>query len=135
MNVHIISNINAGALMKKYGLGKNGLVQQTLVNECARHMDPYTPMQSGILKNTRVIEEDGVLYNQPYARYQYYGELMLAPNGSAWARRGERKHLAGKDLNYHGAPMRGKLWDVRMWADKGRAILAGIAKICGGSVT
>ena len=134
MNVHIVSSINAGELMKKYGLGKNGRVQQMLVDECAKHMDGYVPYQTGILKNTRIIEPDGVLYNQTYARYQYYGELMLAPSGSSWARKGERKHRTGKELNYHGAPMRGKLWDKRMWADKSRIILTKIAKSCGGRV-
>lgn len=37
----------------------------------------------------------------PYARYQYYGIVMLGPNGSAYAKRGEKKRLTGKKLRYY----------------------------------
>lgn len=132
MRITVVSNINAKSFLKQLGLTPGGPVQRMLVSECARHMDKYTPMQSGTMKNTRIIQEDGVLYDQPGARYQYLGQLMLASNGSAWAKLGERKHLAEKALNYHGAPMRGSHWDVRMWADKRREILEGIARKMGG---
>lgn len=36
----------------------------------------------------------------PYAQYLYYGKLMVAPNGSAWAKHGESKTVTGTPLNY-----------------------------------
>lgn len=103
-----------------------------LIDECVKEMDPYVPMDTGTTKNTRVIEPDGVTYVGPHARYIYNGMLMVAPNGSAWARKGERKHLTEKTLSYHGAPTRGPFWDVRMWADKGVDICRRLASKVGG---
>lgn len=125
-------NIDAGKILRRRGLQPDGPVQRMFTQECAKAMDRYVPMQSGVLKDTRFVGPNYVEYNQPYAHYQYYGKLMLAPSGSAWARTGERKHYAGKDLNYHGAPMRGKLWDVRMWADNKRRLTQLVARACGG---
>ena len=125
-------SIDAGKILRRRGLQPDGPVQRQFTMECARLMDKYVPMQDGLLKDTRFIGPSYVKYNQPYAHYQYYGKLMLAPSGSAWARTGERKHYAGKDLNYHGAPMRGKLWDVRMWADNKRRLTQLVARACGG---
>ena len=36
----------------------------------------------------------------PYAQYLYYGMLMVAPNGSAWAKSGESKTVTGTPLNF-----------------------------------
>lgn len=35
-----------------------------------------------------------------YAQYLYYGMLMVAPNGSAWAKSGESKTVTGTPLNF-----------------------------------
>lgn len=95
-------------------------------------MDAYVPMQTGATKNTRTTEEDGVIYHGPHAQYIYHGVLMVAPNGSAWAKKGERKRRTDKPLSYHGAPTRGPYWDTRMWADKGEEICRRIARKTGG---
>lgn len=128
----IVSNIDAGKILRRRGLQPGGPVQRMFTQECAKRMDPYVPMQSSTLKNTRFVGPDYVEYNQPHAHYQYTGTLYLAPSGSAWARKGERKHPSGIELTYHGAPMRGKQWDVRMWADHRRDLLDFMAKACGG---
>ena len=39
-----------------------------------------------------------IKYISPYAKYQYYGKLMLAKNGSAWAKLGEKKVSTSKNL-------------------------------------
>lgn len=128
----IMVNIDAGWILRRRGLRPNGAVQRLFTQECAKAMDRYVPMQAGTLKDTRSIGPDYVDYSQPYAHYQYCGELMLSSSGSSWARHGERKHYAGKDLTYHGAPMRGKQWDVRMWADNKVRLTRLIARACGG---
>ena len=59
------------------------------------------------------VTDDSIIYPGPYAHYQYVGEVMAgrAP-----------KHYTGQAINYHGAPMRGKQWDKRMMADKGKEV-------------
>ena len=124
MKMTVMANLDdAGTMLRKRGLEPSGRIQKLFTNEVARLADPYVPMQQGILKNTRIIEDDGIIYNQPYSRYHYRGKLMVgrAP-----------KKLTDKDMTYHGAPKRGPYWDKRMWADKKSVILAGIAKEAGG---
>ncbi len=120
----------ASELIYGLGLGPRGYVQSKLTYEIRRHSDPYTPFRTGTLKNTAMETEDRIIYNTPYARYLWFGKLMVSSKtGSAWARDGERKRLASPpvDLKYDGAPLRGRLWTIRMWTDKGDVILRGIA--------
>ena len=104
-------DINTAKILKARGLGGTNKVQKHLASEVKRFCDPYVPMQQGDLKNRATIAGDGssITYTQPYAHYQYHGEVMAgrAP-----------KQYTGKKLTYHGAPMRGAQWDKRMLADK-----------------
>ena len=138
----IVININnVNDMLRKRGLEPNGRIQQMFTTTCAREMDPYVPMQSGILKNTRAITADSITYTMPYARNMYYGIVMVDPaTGAAgfltaegWrSRKGIRKVASGREYNYHGAPKRGKLWDRRMWVDKNHKIINDIARAAGG---
>ncbi len=141
----IIANIDAAKILKHRGLQPNGPVQQMFTHECAKAMDHYVPMQTGTLKNTRFIGVNYVKYTQPYARYQYHGVLYVDPQtglgcfydhktGRAWSRKGVRKVPSDRDLTYHGAPMRGKQWDIRMWADHKCRLMQMVARACGGKV-
>jgi hypothetical protein len=93
-------------------------------NEVLRLSDPYLPMQSGLLKKLGILGtvpgSGEVVWNGPYARYLYYGKLMVgrAP-----------KKLTDTNLTFHGAPKRGAFWFERMKADKKDQILRGAAKI------
>lgn len=104
-------DIPKAEILKRLGLGGTNKVQKYIASQVKRLCDPYVPMQQGNLKNNATIAGDGssIVYNQPYAHYQYYGEAM---GGRA------PKHYTGESLSYHGAPMRGKEWDKRMMADK-----------------
>ena len=147
MKVTVVSNINARAIMKKRGLEPNGRVQRMLTAQCAKEMDPYTPFRQGVLKNTKIIGTDSITYNTPYAKNMYYGPVMVDPvtkkagilipdkNGNkVWiSRKGVKKIKSNREYKYYGAPKRGKLWDVRMWADKKHKILNQLAKAVGGS--
>lgn len=145
MKINVVSNINAGEILRRRGLQAGGPVQRMFTQECANEMDRYVPMQSGTLKNTRFVGPDYVKYNQPYAHYLYTGALYVDPvykkgcfydpkTGRVWSRPGVKKIPSDQELTYHGAPMRGKLWDVRMWADNKRKLLNMVAKACGGRV-
>lgn len=111
MKVTVKVDINTAKIMRQRGMGGDHGAQRFLASEVRRLCDPYVPMQQGMLKNQNIIAQDGssITYTQPYAHYQYYGQAM--------AGRAPKKYT-GNELNYHGAPMRGKEWDKRMMADK-----------------
>lgn len=118
-------DINTAEILKKRGLGGDHRAQVFLASEVKRLSDKYVPMQQGDLKNRAVVSSDGstLTYTQPYAHYQYYGEVMAgrAP-----------KEYTGRELTYHGGPMRGPRWEKRMLADKSKELADNVQKYIGG---
>lgn len=116
--------LNVVKILKARGMGGDNRVQVFLASEAKRLCDPYVPMQRGLLKNTAVVSADGktITYGQPYAHYQYYGEVMAgrAP-----------KQYTGDKLTYHGAPMRGPRWEKRMLADKSTELVRNVTNYIG----
>lgn len=111
-------------------------VQKFIDSECIRLMVPYTPMRNGILMKTAVlgtkIGSGRIFYNSPYARYQYYGKLMVSSvNGSPYARQGESKVLTNTDLQYNKSrhPQAQRMWFEAMKTDKKEQILRGAAAV------
>lgn len=111
-------------------------IQEYIDSECIRLMAKYTPMQNGMLqhnaKTSIRIGSGKITYNSPYARYQYYGKLMVSGvTGSAWARYGESKVLTGTDLNYSKKknPLAQKLWFETMKTNHKEQILRGAKAI------
>ncbi|MEA5057253.1 MAG: minor capsid protein [Anaerotignum propionicum] len=108
--------------------GRYNAAQMYVDSEVLRLSDPYVPFQSGMLKLSgqlgTVIGSGLVVYNAPYAKYQYYGYVMAgrAP-----------KQLTDIPITYNGAPKRGKLWFERMKVDHKESIIAGARKRVGGS--
>ena len=103
MNFEITTDFKSVAtVVKEFGLSDSGDGQRFFVSEFARHMDPYIPMDTRMLKNNKTLGNDFIRYNSPYAQRQYH----------------ENK---GKGL-------RGKEWDQRCWDDKGEQITVSVAK-------
>lgn len=77
-------------------------LQKKLIRTILNGTKEYVPRASGALElSGRILPDDEhISYNTRYARYLWYGKLMLSPSGSSWARRGEKKHLTNKDLKY-----------------------------------
>lgn len=101
---------------------------QTFVDsEVLRLMDPLTPMRGkDLIRSALSATETGeglIRYNVPYARYHYYGKLMI---GSA------PKKLTDIDMTYEGAPERGPKWFERMKAQNKKAILKGAGEYING---
>lgn len=72
-----------------------------LLAEWYKQMYPYIPFQNGIMANNISIEDDGIHFKGPQARYLYYGMLMVSPTtGSAWAKKGETKVPTSTPLHY-----------------------------------
>lgn len=128
-------NVDTADILRRRGLGDSNKARIMLASEVARKCGPYVPKQSGALKNSSQIADNGrkLIYPGPYAHYQYEGVLMVSENtGSTYARKGERKRSTGKPLTYHGAAMRGKQWDKRMMADRKDDLTQWYARLIGG---
>ena len=95
-------------LLKRY-LNKNGLAQKFFTSEVARLCDPYVAFDTGHLKNNKDVATLHIHYVSPYAARQYY-----------------------ENKGGHNGPLRGKLWDKRMWADRGNEIVKAVADYVGG---
>ena len=81
------------------GIDPNGRVSKFATQTCAIHMDKYVPYDKGNLADYR-IEDNKIIYQQPYAKYQYYGISK-----------------SGKSLNYNTDkhPLATSYWDRQMW--------------------
>lgn len=98
-------------------------------NTLARYCDPYVPFLNSPLSTTIEVTTEGVSYIQPYARYQYYGEIYgpnipIKQDGEivGWfSPKGKPKHPTGRKMNYtkdfH--PLATSKWDEAMMRDRG----------------
>lgn len=67
--------------------------------QAAKDTEPYVPMLTGTLKNMTQVKGNMIIYPGPYARFLYYGKLMIDPDtGSAWARKGATKIITDRPL-------------------------------------
>ena len=110
-------------------LQPNGAAQYFFSSELMRISDDYVPMNTGVLKNSAYVESDGsaIVYNTPYARYLWYGKLMVDPyTGKGafykegygfWSRPNTPKVLTERDLEFKGSPRRGSMWVYRAFID------------------
>lgn len=107
MSHKVISNISHKV---KVHLEKD--VQPIFTSECERRMRKYVPTDGGNhLRDLVYVGRDYIDYISPYARYQYYGKLMVDPKYNIgafydpktnrfWSRRGVKKVLTDRDLHY-----------------------------------
>ncbi len=71
-----------------------------LAVQMAKDTEPFVPARTKSLANRTRVEGDTIICPGPYARFLYYGKLMIDPNtGSAWASKGATKTVTGKDLD------------------------------------
>lgn len=143
----IVAKLEMGSAQKilaKKNLEKGGAVQRYIDSEVIRQCEPYVPFDSGELtRSASLATQVGsgmVIYNTPYAHYQYYGEVY-GPNipmeigGEQIFRspKGAKKTPTGKKLKYSKEvhPEAGSFWFERMKADHKEEILNGAKKIAG----
>lgn len=101
-------------IIKDHGLDKNGRVTKYLRDTVDRLSNPFIPFSQGMLRRNKTYPSNyEIKYTSPYAKYQYYGKLMLAKNGSAWAKLGEKKETTSQNLKYHTSGT-GAKWDKLM---------------------
>lgn len=116
------------------------LAQKFVDSECIRRMVRYTPARNNIMTKSATlgtkIGSGHIYYASPYARYQYYGYLMVSSiTGSPWARNGEKKVTTDRMLNYSTArhPEAQRLWFETMKSNSLKAIKSGAQRIAGGA--
>lgn len=101
--------------------------QEYIDSSCIRYMDKYTPRLNGILIGSAtlgtVIGSGVIEYDSPYARYQYYGKLMV--------KMGEKKVLTNVDLKHNTSynPNAGPFWFEKMKDEYGDDIRNGAERI------
>lgn len=127
--------IDAKEFIKKCGVGENGYVQKAVDAAVIRECTPYVPFDEGILAgsaNTATeIGSGEVIYDQAYARYQYYGEVWgpnipIVENGEIVGYRSPpEKHPTGRSLQYNTDrnPLAGSYWFDRAMADHKEEVL------------
>ena len=65
---------------------------------------PYVPFLTGSLDQRTQVVGDSVIYPGPYARFLYYGKVMVDPEtGSTYAKKGATKVLTDKNLEFNKA--------------------------------
>lgn len=102
--LNIKTKINsASKILKDHGLDKDGRVIKQATTTADRLMMPFIPGGAGgmLARLKTYPKANEIKYISPHAHYQYTGKAMVAENGSAWAKKGEKKHYSGKQLKYH----------------------------------
>lgn len=68
--------------------------------QMAKDTEQYVPARTKSLSNRTRVSGDTIIYPGPYARFLYYGKLMIDPKtGSPFATKGAMKEVTGKALN------------------------------------
>lgn len=115
-------------IYRELGLEEQGRVQTFLDKTAAEYLQKYVSRKSGAQeKSIPIASKYGsgkIIINVPYAKFQAEGKVMVGVySRSPWAKRGERKVVINKNLNYHSNSLRGAHPFERMKADKKESIL------------
>ena len=109
-------------------------------------MKPYTPFRSGVMEKSATlgtkIGSGKIVYNSPYARYQYYGvvygpNIPIKENGVLVGFYSpQKKYRTNRHLSYDKSrhPQAQRLWFEVMKKKHNQAILRGAAAATGGKV-
>lgn len=111
-------------IIKDHGLDRNGRVTRFLRDEADRLMNPFVPMDNGMLRRNKTYPKNNeIKYTSPYAKYPYYGKMYISPtlgvsgiplkSGRWWSPKGEKKIPTSKNLKYHTSGT-GPKWDKLM---------------------
>lgn len=131
-------------ILAKRNLETGGLVQRFIDSEVIRQCEPYVPFDEGVLtRSASLATKIGsglVIYDTPYAHYQYYG-VVYGPNipmtiGGEQTYRSpanQAKQPTNRKLTYNKDkhPLAGSFWFERMKADHKKDILEGAKKVAG----
>ena len=122
----------AGEMLEACGLEIGGRVQKAIDQSVIDYCTPYVPASPDrtLEFSAQMATEIGsgqVIWNTPYARYQYHGWVMTDEAGRTWVGYGEKKPIiTDRPLTYDTSqnPMAGSRWFERMKADRLNDLLA-----------
>ena len=78
--------------------------EHTVAIQVQKDTSPYVPFLTGSLDTRTRVDGSKIIYPGPYARYLYYGKLMVDPaTGSSYAAKGATKVLTDKNLVFNKA--------------------------------
>ena len=127
-------------ILTRIGVNKTGDVQMQLTRIINKRITRYMPFRSGALatKLKYIKSPTEIEVIAPYARYQYYGKVMvnsktgkgpaLIPGVGFRYRKGTTLKVTNRDLEYDTTknPRAGPFWDKRMMAAEKGAIVSDI---------
>lgn len=126
-NVKVRMN-STNKILKDHGLDKDGRVTRFLRDDADRLMNPFIPMDNGMLRRNKTYPNNhSIKYISPYAHYLYTGKLMLTKSGSSWAKKGEKKVYTGRSLKYHTSGT-GAKWDKLMMQRRKNDLIKDVEK-------
>lgn len=132
-----------GKIIKDKGLDPGGDAQKFHTANVLRRIKRYMPFDSGMTYKVTVAQTDiskpYIVTNTPYAKYLFYGKVMVDPKTGAagfmtpegWrSRKGIVKVLTGRDLQYNRTknPNAGPRWDRALSAAEGKAMAADLQR-------
>lgn len=111
-------------ILKSRGLEDHGPVQKAIDKAVIDYNKDYVPWQEGILavspETASDIGSGEVVYDTPYAHFQYEDKVMEDPEThSAWARKNVKKQYREPEqiMKHKGGSLRGGHWNDRMKID------------------
>ena len=104
-------------IISELGIESNGPVHLYFTKRCADYMDQYVPYDEGYLSDYKIPKPDTILYEQPYADYQWRGERI---DGS------HKINEANRNRSMH--PLATSHWDEKMWTAHKDDILKEVAE-------
>lgn len=87
----------------KLGIEPGGRIHKYFTERCAEYMDAYVPYDRGILAKYHIEDADKIVYDQEYAKYQYYGQRRDGTHVINPENRNRSKH-----------PLATSYWDKKM---------------------
>lgn len=133
----------AKQLIQKKGFGPSGNAQQFHTQNVLKRIKRYMPYKTGATYKVTVAQTDikkpEIVTNTPYAKYLFYGKVMVDPRTGAagfmtpegWrSRKYCKKVLTNRDLQYTRTknPKAGAHWDRTLSACEGRAMAADLQR-------
>lgn len=101
----------------RLGIDANGKVQKFFQETCYKRMDKYVPKDNGDLRtNVDLSNPEYIVYESPYARYQYYG---VREDGT-------------HKVQHYTTPGTGPFWDNRMVSAEMQDVVKEVQQYIGG---
>ena len=76
--------------------------EHIVATQVRKDTSPYVPFLTGSLYQRTMVDGNAIIYPGPYARFLYYGKVMVDPNtGSTYAPKGGTKVVTDRNLVFN----------------------------------